>query len=247
MTDSLPSKYPEDVLTRPPVCLDGYVNYTPAYINAAAAVTCVLSMIGSVLIVLSYVCFKWMRSTSRVILLHLSLMDFMVACANFVGSVVDFNTLLEPSVNTTTPHPSTSHEVYSILCVTQASFALYGTLGSILWTIAIAVHIYLSLMLSNSKLIARAVYCYYLVCYGIPALMTAWFVATSKLGRDPIGGSWCTVDSSSYFNVFYGSNIWVYIACILVPVLSFPLVIHMKLQLVSYINCSVCIRSNSVA
>ena len=237
MTESLPTptKQSPDLVFRLPPCINGYVNYTPVYINVTAAVTCVLSMIGSVLIVLSYVCFKRMRTKSREILLNLSLMDFMVACANFVGSVINFNSILEPSINETTPRPSTSHEVYGILCVIQASFALYGTVSSILWTIAIAAHIYLSLMLSGPKLATRSVYCYYILCYGLPALMTAWFVATGKLGLSPIGGTWCTIDTTGdpYLNYFFASNFWVYIAFILVPVLSFSLVVHIKLQKVS--------------
>ena len=221
---------PADVLTGVPVCLDGKLNYTPWYINVAAALTSVLSMIGSTMIILSYICFKQMRTPARRILLHLSLMDFVVGFANFIGTVVDFNVLLYTNK---TEVPSQHKQIVEGICVAQGALALFANTSSILWTIAIAVHIYLSIMRSFAKIAAN---CYWIVCYGLSLILTVWFASSSKLGPSPVAGSWCSIktveDRSANINVFFGSNMWVYIAFIIVPVVSFSLIMHSKQQMV---------------
>lgn len=224
---------PADSIVRPHVCTDGTLNYTPTYVNIVAAVVSVLSMVGSVLIVLSYACFKRMRTKGREILLHLSLMDFVVGFANFFGSVVDFDSLLLESDNENATVFWTRKGPYKIVCVAQGAVALFSNTSSILWTIAIAVHIYLSLMTTYSKVAGR---CYWIVCYGLSLLVTVWFVGTEKLGPSPLAGSWCSIKTSTgssnsvpYFNVLFGSNLWVYLTIIVVPALSVSLIVHYRL------------------
>ena len=221
---------PAKVITDVPLCIDGTLNYTPLYVKVAAALTSVLSMLGSIMIILSYICFKQMRTSARRILLHLSLMDFFVGFANFFGTVVDFNVLI--NLQNKSVVQSQHREVVEGVCVAQGALALFANTSSILWTIAIAVHIYLSLMQSFAKLAAN---CYWIVCYGFSSILTVWFVATGKLGPAPVSGSWCSVLTTGrdgHINVFFGSNMWVYIAFIVVPVVSFSLIAHSKQQLV---------------
>ena len=127
-------------------------------VRVVVGITCVLSMFGAVLIALSYLLIKEIRTKAREILVHLSFMDFMVAAANFVGVVVNFDQYLS----------DTHDNIVHTLCVTQASFAMYGTLASILWTIAIAAYIYLRIMFNKKPVARRAVYAFYIICYGLP-------------------------------------------------------------------------------
>ena len=188
-----------------------------------------------------------MRTPARRILLHLSLMDFVVGFANFFGTVVDFNVLLYPKKPGV---PSQHKQIVEGICVAQGALALFATTSSILWTIAIAVHIYLSLMRSFAKIAAN---CYWIVCYGLSLILTVWFASSSKLGPSPVAGSWCSIiikstveDRSGNINVFFGSNLWVYIAFIIVPVVSFSLIMHSKQQMVrpattkKYSRCVMC-------
>ena len=70
----------------PPVCCtNGTLIGVPASIRAVVGVTCILSMAGALLIILSYILIKEIRTTTRKILLHLSIMDFVVAAGNGIG------------------------------------------------------------------------------------------------------------------------------------------------------------------
>ena len=213
-------------------CEDGNVNYEPVYAKAVAGVTCTLSVLGTVLIFLTYLCFKNLRTKPRELVLHLSLMDFTVAFSNLIGIFVNYNKLLSPHAST----PNPNYDLDKGFCIAQASFAMYGTLGSILWTNALAVYFYVRVALDNSKLCRQIVFCFYAICYGLPLLVTVWFASTGRLGYDPLYGSgWCTLilhgdDPNSSFVLFMGINMWVYTTVILIPAISISLICFLNLQ-----------------
>ena len=60
-------------------------------VRIAVWITCSLSMLGALLIIFSYVFFKSMRSRAREILVHISIMDFLVAASNLTAAAVDFD------------------------------------------------------------------------------------------------------------------------------------------------------------
>ena len=209
------------------VCVDGHLNYFPVSVRVVVAVTCVLSMIGALLIVLSYFLIRDIRTKAREILVHLSLMDFMAACANFIGVVAN----LADSVKA-----DPQDVVANNLCIAQASFAMYGTESSVLWTICLAVYVFLRILLENSKVARRSVYGFYVVCYGVPLIMTLWFSLTDKLGVDLYSGSgWCSLkvyDGHHRYqlNPIFGNDIWIYLTIILVPLIFISLHFYLRYQ-----------------
>ena len=193
--------------------------------------TCALSMLGSVLIILSYFIVPDIRTKAREILVNLSIMDFMAAAANFAGIVINFDKYLGNGT-------SNSSTVMNNLCMAQASFALYGTLSSILWTICIAVHIYLCIMVGSKTLAFRSAVAFYVLSYGIPVIVTVWYVATKKLGYDLVSGSgWCSIlvykhygERSEFLplNTLFASDLWVYLTMFIVPVILVSLYCHLR-------------------
>lgn len=207
------------------VCKDGVLTGIPMSVRIVVGVTCVLSMIGAVLIVLSYILIRDIRTKAREILVNLSLMDFMVATANLIGIFI--NSFTETTISGA---PTTS------LCLAQASFAMYGTISSVLWTICVAVYVFVRIMLENSKWAQRAVYGFYVICYGVPLIMTLWFSLTGKLGNDDLGGSgWCSLITHDHngpipFNVVFGNDMWIYLTIILVPLIFISLHFNIRHQ-----------------
>lgn len=197
-------------------------------LRAVVGVTCTLSMIGSLLIILSYCIVPGIRTKGREILVNLSLMDFVAAASNCTGIAVNFNHYLgEGSDNT-------SHAVMNRLCLAQAVFAQYGTVSSILWTICLAVYIYLCIMVANKNIAFRSVFAFYVLSYGLPAIVSTWYVSTGKLGFDRIGGSgWCSVILESHgqrqlLSIIFTNDIWVYLTIFIVPVIFVALHYHLK-------------------
>ena len=141
------------------------------WLRVVVGAVSLLSMIGAVLIVLSYICISSIRTKSREILVHLSLADFGVACANFIGVSVDFDQYIRSC-----EHMSCKNLDH--LCTTQAFFAGFSTIASILWTLALSVYIYLLVVHEHRKLHFKAVYFCYVLCWGLPLLISLWLVST---------------------------------------------------------------------
>ena len=206
-------------------CL-GSISAVP--LRVVVGVTCALSMFGSVLIILSYCIVPGIRTKGREILVNLSIMDFVAAAANGTGIAVNFDQYLGNVSD------NSSHDVMNRVCVTQAVFAQYGTVSSILWTISLAVYIYFCVMVTNKKIAFRSVYVFYVLSYGLPAFVSIWYIATGKLGFDRLGGSgWCTVLTNKQgklqaLNIFFTSDMWVYLTMFLVPVIVVALHYHLK-------------------
>ena len=215
-------------------CRNGTPNAVLPSVQAVVGITCVLSMFGAILIVLSYLLIKEIRTKAREILVHLSLMDFMVAAANFVGVTVNFDQYLSD-----TKHQYYSERTYNIVntvCKVQASFAMYGTESSILWTIAISVYIYFRIMFDKKPVARRAVYAFYVICYGLPLIMTLWYSLSGKLGYTRYGGSgWCSLVLTHSNNVYpldalLGNDMWLYLTIFLVPVIFISLHFYLRFE-----------------
>ena len=147
------------------------------WLRVVVATVSFLSMVGALLIILSYVCISSIRTRSREILVHLSVADFGVACANFIGVVVDFDHLIRTCSETSDHH--WCDDVHH-LCTAQAFFAGFSTIASILWTLALSVYIYLLVVHEHHRLHTKAVYFFYLFCWGMPLLISLWLVLTGE-------------------------------------------------------------------
>ena len=221
-------------------------------VRAVVGVTCVFSMVGSILIIFSYLCSKTLRSRVRLILVHLSLMDFLVAFSNFAGDVANFdqyyiNSSLNMSCNAPLPLiPSNSvYPAVKVLCVVQAAVAHFSTLSSVLWTTSLAVYLYLHIVHYRSKMSHYSFLLSFVLCYGLPLLITVWALTTNRLGFSPYNTSgWCgpifrdpmTEKISKLFAVV-SYDLWIYLTMILVTVLSIGIRSYLADQVSEQIVC----------
>ena len=181
-------------------------------------ITCSLSMIGALLIILSFACCKDLRSRGRQILVNISVMDFGVAAFNFSGAAFYFdqhyhnktctNCMTYP-VAIFTPESQCSEGRHSplngtimcpdslniqYLCLSQAALSLYFTYGSILWTNALCLYLYFRIVHSGTQVSRYCLYLSYFFCYTMPLLLTLWLAFTGRLGYSPYESSgWCSI------------------------------------------------------
>lgn len=220
-------------------------------------VICSLSIFGAALIIVSYACFKELRSRGRQILTHISIMDLGVALSNLVGSAVYFDQYYsyQPMSNCTfhpSPvyPPSPKYPVFTPdqlvlcprslaikdLCILQASFALYFTLGSIFWSSCLSVYLYFRIVYTASNFAKYAFRFSCILSYAAPLLLTVWLLLTGRLGYSPFeSAGWCSIilfdPSSNRRDIFasvFGYNLWIFVTFILVPLLSLAVHIHVK-------------------
>ncbi len=161
-------------------------------IRAVSGLSSALSILGSALIILSYLCFHSLRTRARLILVHLALTDMGVGIANLVGVIVNFDRYyLHKHSPDDAFHPKMS---IAILCSAQASVAHYCTLSSVLWTSSLAVYMYLLIVNQSQRQMKLLMWFFYVFCYGMPLLVTVWLLCTERLGYSPYNSSgWCSI------------------------------------------------------
>lgn len=161
---------------------------TPGYIVAlkiTVGTTCLLSIFGASLIILTYVAFRDLRTTARQLLVNLSVADFVVAASHFVGllAILDLYREADPcSAAVQYSADNATDTVDNILCKIQGGFTVFGTIGSFLWTIAVALYLFIVIVVDKPLLAKRLRFVFYPVCWGIPAVVVIVFGFEGFLG-----------------------------------------------------------------
>ena len=213
-------------------------------LTVAVSITSILSMIGSLLIIVTYCLFKEIRTLARQLLVCLSVADLLVATASLLGLITNFSTKFEDVQSTN----ATSVDLYN-WCKTQAAFHVFGTESSILWTIAVAVYMFV-LVVIRPKMRqwgVKLVVLLYIACWGIPFILTLWLAIDGFLGYDlaatpgfcaiigfkmRIGLDVSTEESHVVYPIIIGYEIWLYISFVVLPVLyiSVRCRVHIKVS-----------------
>lgn len=171
-------------------------------LRATVGITCCLSMLGATLIILSYFLIRDIQTKSRQILVHLSFADFGVACSNFIGVAVYFDQYIRycPTTssaienlkgrgqeivehiynNSNDTNTGISCSTLKGLCKSQAFFAGYSTLASVLWTLFLAVYIYCLVVHSSKRVHHKVLYVAYVCCWGLPLFISLWLISTGN-------------------------------------------------------------------
>ncbi|XP_065896329.1 G-protein coupled receptor 157-like [Dysidea avara] len=145
-------------------------------------------------------------------------MDVMYSTANLVGLALPYRRhLVGPDV----VKNSAVHHTYYRICQAQAAFAVYGTIGSVLWTLGLAVYLYYRIVSRDADVAKWVVRLLYVVCYTLPLYTTLWLLCNDQLGYSdsPLsGGGWCSMkDNIDPLANFMTYDIWMWMGVILVP------------------------------
>ncbi len=217
-------------------------------VRVVVGITCGLSVIGSLFIILSYICFRDLRSRARLILVFISVMDCGVGLSNLIGAAVYFDyyyTKNTDCLGDVEVHPK--HFLYcppsktiQSLCVAQAFFAQYFTLGSIMCTISLSLYLYFLIVHHGTRKAKFLLVPSSIFSFLMPLLITTWFLCTGKLGFSPYDSAgWCTDiynhPESGYRDIFavaVGYDMWIYLTIILVPILSISVHFHIREEVI---------------
>lgn len=219
--------------------LDNYTLHKHTGLRIAVGVTCFLSLLGSLLIILSYVLFKDLRTSARLILVHLSVADFGVAAANLFGEAYHFDHHFNRSLSLLTPRS------LDRLCKAQAFVAHYCTISSVLWTMALAAFMYTVVTkLKSSTVITDKGFmrfCY-VFCYGMSLLVSVWMICTDRLGFSPYDtAGWCGSiihklephedehrHPIDYMTAVFGYDVWIVLTFVFIIVTYLSLHFYMR-------------------
>lgn len=138
--------------------------------------TSALSLLGAIVIIITYYAWKDMQSTSRKILVYISGADCVVVSSFMFGA------FLPPNTN-------------SPACTAQSLLYTTANLCSIFWTTFMAVFLYISIARKKPKLADKMFYMFHAIGWGVPVLIACIALQAGVLGndRDIYSSAWCWI------------------------------------------------------
>ncbi|KAM4610013.1 G-protein coupled receptor 157 [Polymixia lowei] len=182
-------------------------NQTVVYISEQVVVliSCALSLLGSSLIICTYITWPDLRTTPRKLLVYLSVSDLLSAASYAYGVWVVF-------------------ETDSTDCVVQGAISTFANTSSFFWTVGIAIYLYIFIVGSNQRLADNLVLVFHIVSWGVPLAITAAALCLDKIGYDAseVSVGWCWVRIQAPDHVLWmllTGKIWEFLAYLTLPVL----------------------------
>lgn len=210
-------------------------------VRSIVMVVCSLSMTGAVFVILSYVCFKSLRSQARQILVNLSFMDFGIGAANFTGAIVNFDQYYNDTATGGTILIGSN--LMDMSCKAQAFVAMFTTYASFFWTVSLAIYMY-CLIFQNWQRKQFYLSPCYVLCYGLATGLTLWLLFTGRLGNSPYNSSgWCSIiivwpgdKKIDFMAATFGYDLWIYLTFLVCLIIYSILVLRMNVEVSNRMN-----------
>ena len=154
------------------------------------------SMLGSSLIIVTFIVWPDLRTTARAILVFLAIADFLTAAGYLFASILFL-------ISNYTDSP-----ISPSLCTFQSFITTTFPISSFLWTANLAIYLFVSITLQKVKLARRLMLLFHITAWGIPLLLCIPGAATGKLGDNNISShrpeqgsvAWCWVSFDNRFD-----------------------------------------------
>jgi len=185
-------------------------------IKIVAMAATLLSLLGSTLIVLIHLLISDGNSSSRLILVHLSLANFLSTSWNWLGLWFNYK-----------HYPGPQSE-YCSFCVAQASLSISGLNSSAFWCFIFMLHYYLTLSWHKNYDGRTALYGYFATSWIITLMLTSWLLFDHWLGYRPgVSIPYCTIRLQNVrrlstidgLGLILGGDCWLILSCIAIVLL----------------------------
>lgn len=145
--------------------------------RALTSVSAILSLLGTSFIIGTFIAWKDFRSTSRRILVYISISDFFIAGGNLYG-------VWQPRDDST-------------VCESQSFVTTCASLCSFFWTTFLAIFMYTVVVKKQTNKAGTMLKFYHIIGWGVPLIITGTALGLGKLGNDNdlYSAGWCWIDS----------------------------------------------------
>ena len=193
---------------------ENHKNYTDPVDVGTSVVTIIsscFSILGSLLIIVTFIAFREIRTIGRAILVFLAVADFFTAAGYIFGSGV----FLKYHPNFLNYSNLTTSYIY--LCKAQSFITTAFPISSFLWTTNLAVYLFVAIVLRKLQWAKRMLIVFHITAWGIPLLICIPALATNWLGpaQSRSSASWCWVsydpkrsDKLFHFMEFICGKFW---------------------------------------
>lgn len=152
-----------------------------------------ISIISSVLIFITFICLREVRTLTRQIIICITLADFFTALANLCGVLV-IGQFEENKVQ---------NQLSVSWCSIQSFVSSTSSLCSFLWTMVLSVALHQVLVNENFDRFARFLPLFHIVCWLLPLIINITALSLKKLGYslNTYGtGGWCWIGLFFFFS-----------------------------------------------
>ena len=127
-----------------------------AYFVLTAIMSC-LSLIGCLIIIMTYLAFHDLHTKGRQLLAYLTFADMLTAAGNIMGIAWAMGSLAANS------------KLYSgALCKAHAALTAFSSISSFLWNVCIAVFLYITLVRTKHHKAGKLVKAFHAICWIVP-------------------------------------------------------------------------------
>ena len=171
------------------------------YYTLTAAMTigaCLLSIVGSILIIFSYLIWKDVRkSTARAIVFCLAICDLMSASGYIIAPVVFYK-----YYNSTQSRQITRRPIPLEWCVFQSFWTTFFVLSSFFWTSYLSLYFVVTLVFQKTQWSKKLMWSFISTAWPIPLVISVIALSTGWLGpsRYSTVGAWCWVSDQHLNN-----------------------------------------------
>ena len=173
---------------------------TVKYSVPVSFVSSSLSIIGSLLIILTFVIWKDVRrSTARILLLFLAIADLGTGLS-YLTAVIGFEAF--PVKRSTFDNSTDPFEVF---CKTQSFFTTFFAVSSFFWTSAMGIYFLVALVFRRPKWGPKLMIILNIIGWGAPAVFLIFMTGYGFLGPPktvnhvvPISAAWCFVSNTNH-------------------------------------------------
>lgn len=164
------------------------IGVSPSYVSL---VSCSLSCLGSILILLTFCLLKDLRTTTQKIITLLAVADLISAIGYILGSI---NFLTHFNKN-----DSSDCSIFLTLCKTQSTITSWSSLVSFCWTVILAFHFFLIIVFKRFQFARKLLPVYNILAWGVPLVIIVPLLVMDKLGYAPYAASnWCYIKDYNY-------------------------------------------------
>ena len=155
------------------------------YMTFLTMMSSCFSMVGSALIIVTFVIWKDIRTVARAIVVFLSIADFFTATGYLFGAIVNY----------LNQQKQLGHVEYRYLCRAQSFVTTAFPISSFLWTSHLATYLYVAIVNANPALAKKLVIVFHITGWGIPLAICLPALLTGHLGvsNDQTSVNWCFV------------------------------------------------------
>ena len=168
-------------------CHDNLVSYDlgkiPGYLSLVSSS---LSCLGSILIIITYLVLREVRTGGQTIVSLLAIADFFIAFSYIIGSV-NFNTAFGSK-------DFTRCTVFINICEIQSLVTTWSSMSSFCWTTILAFYFFLVMVYRKGKLAERLIPLYNIIAWLAPLCIVGPMLIFGKLGYAPyVTSNWCFI------------------------------------------------------